>query len=191
MDAHGFLHLLITADPSAPNGFACAELWTTDNLGFGTYQWQIESRIDAYDPWVVLGLFPYGAPLLGPDGSNEIDIEYSLWGASHGHDGGFTIYPDSGTKVGHRGFTFNLAGTYTTSRFTWDAKGIEFWLLGGFQPVGTVSNVISTWNYLPENPAVDIPQRPMPLHINLWLDKGHAPVNHQPVEVIIHTFTKV
>ena len=191
VDASGSLHLLITADPSSPNGFACAEIYTTDSLGFGTYQWQIEGRLDTFDPWVVLGLFPYGPPALGPDGSNEIDIEYGCWGRPDGENVGFTIYPDSGDTMGHRGFKFNLTGTYTTSRFTWGSQGIEFWLMGGFQPAGKTANVIDTWNYTPTNAATTIPQRAMPLHLNLWLDKGHAPANGKPAEVIIHSFTKV
>jgi hypothetical protein len=190
VDTNGYLHLKITADPAAPNGFDCAELSTTNSLGFGTYQWQIESRVDQFDPWVVLGLFPYGPPELGPDGSNEIDIEYSRWGHPKGTDGGFTVYPDSGTTITSHKFNFKLEGTYTTSRFTWDTKGIQFWLMGGFQPVTTTKNVMATWNYTPTNHLVVIPQRAMPLHINLWLDKGHAPTNGQPVEVIIHSFTK-
>jgi hypothetical protein len=191
VDAKGFLHLLITADTNSPNGFDCVELSTSDNLGFGTYQWQIEARIDALDPWVVLGLFPYGPPALGPDGSNEIDIEYSRWGKPAGTDGGFTTYPNSGTIIVSHKFHFVLHGTFTTSRFKWDSKGIQFWLMGGFQPIGKTNNVMATWNYTPTNHLATIPQNAMPLHMNLWLDKGHAPLDGQPVEIIIHTFTKV
>jgi len=190
VDANGYLHLLITADTNSPSGYDCAELYATDNLGFGTYQWQIEARIDTFDPWVVLGLFPYGPPALGSDGSNEIDIEYSKWGASSGNNGGFTIYPNSGKTIGTQAFIFGLTGTYTTSRFTWGGTEIQFWLMGGFQPIGTTQNVMATWNYTPINSSTNIPQRAMPLHMNLWLDKGHAPANGQPVEVIIHAFTK-
>jgi hypothetical protein len=190
VDANGYLHLLITADTNSPNGYDCAELYTTNNLGFGTYQWQIEARIDTFDPWVVLGLFPYGPPAFGVDGSNEIDIEYSRWGKPTGNNDGFTIYPNSGTTVGHKAFTIALTGTHTTSRFTWNSKGIQFWSMGGFQPIGTTTNVIATWNYTPQNSSTNIPQNAMPLHMNLWLDKGHAPANGQPVEVIIRDFTK-
>jgi len=191
VDANGYLHLVITPDASSPNGWDCAELYTTNAIGFGTYQWQIEARTDQLDPWVVLGLFPYGPPALGPDGSNEIDIEYSRWGNPTGTDGGFTVYPDSGTTIISHKFTFNLGGTYTTSRFKWGTKGIQFWLMGGFQPVEATQNVMATWNYTPTNQLVTIPQNAMPLHINLWLDKGHIPSNGQPVEVIIHSFTKI
>src|ERR1700744_2244632 len=51
VDARGWLHLLITASSGSPNGYDCAELYTTDSLGFGTYQWQIEGRLDTFDPW--------------------------------------------------------------------------------------------------------------------------------------------
>ena len=43
-----------------------SELFTTDRLGFGTYQWQVDSPIDTIDKNVVVGLFPYG-PQAGID----------------------------------------------------------------------------------------------------------------------------
>ena len=191
VDTKGCLHLQITSDPASPNGFDCAELVTTDKLGFGTYQWQIQTRVDVFDPWVVLGLFPYGPPDLGPDGSNEIDIEYSRWGRSTGTAGGFTIYPNVGTVMTTHQFAFHLESTETTSRFTWDSKGIHFWLMADLQPVEKTQNVLATWDYTPTNYLDAIPQNAMPLHINLWLDRGHAPANGQPVEVIIRSFTKI
>ena len=190
VDANGFLHLKITYNKTS-NNWDCAELYTTNNLGFGTYQWQIESRIDSFDPWVVLGLFPYGPPTFGLDGSNEIDIEYSRWGNASGTNGWWTVYPYSGKTIGQKIYNFSLKGTYTTSRFNWSSKEIKYWLMGGFQSVGTTANVINSWNYAPTNFSKNIPQHAMPLHMNLWLFRGHAPANGQPVEVIIHDFTKV
>ena len=190
VDAKGFLHLQITSNSTSGKWY-CAELYTTNNLGFGTYQWQIESSIDAFDPWVVLGLFPYGPPALGPDGSNEIDIEYSRWGKAGGNNGWWTVYPDSGTNTGQESYSFHLAGTYTTSRFTWSNKEISYWLMGGFQPAGTTVNVIHSWSYAPTNSYQYIPQHAMPLHMNFWLRRGHAPSNGRPAEVIIHDFRKM
>jgi len=189
VDANGYLHLKITCN-NISGKWDCAELYTTNNLGFGTYQWQIEGPIDAFDPWVVLGLFPYGPPALGPDGSNEIDIEYSRWGNAGGTNGWWTIYPGSGKTIGQKAFRFSLSGTYTTSRFNWSNKEIKYWLMGGFQPLETTTNVIASWNYLPVKFSKDIPQHAMPLHMNFWLYQGHAPANGQPVEIIIHDFKK-
>ena len=185
VDANGYLHLEINYNSTTGN-WDCAELYTTNALGFGTYQWQIESSLDQFDPWVVLGLFPY----LGPDGNNEIDIEYSRWGNSSNSNGWWTVYPNSGATIGQKSYDFSLTGTYTTSRFTWSSTGVRYWLMGGFQPVGTVTNVINSWNYTPTRPSKNIPQKAMPLHLNLWLDQGHAPANGQSVEVIIHSFSK-
>jgi hypothetical protein len=73
VDANGYLHLKITKNG---NTWSAAELFTTDKLGFGTYQWQTDGPIDRFDPNVVLGFYPYGpAGGVGQDGSNEIDIE--------------------------------------------------------------------------------------------------------------------
>jgi hypothetical protein len=55
-----------------PGGhLVCSRLYTNTAHGFGTYQWQIDHRLDTLDPNVVLGLFLY----TGPSGYNEIDIE--------------------------------------------------------------------------------------------------------------------
>src|ERR1700722_197489 len=98
IDGSGYLHLKIT---STAGTWTASELFTTDDLGFGTYQWQVDGPIDVYDKNVVLGLFPYGpAAGIGADGTNEIDIEYARWGQPSGPNGDWTDYPASGTTVG-------------------------------------------------------------------------------------------
>ena len=115
VDASGDLHLRISHDGGT---WSASELFTTDRLGFGTYQWQIEGPLDKYDKNVVLGLFPYGPQAnIGADGTNEIDIEYSRWGQENGDNGDFTDYPASGKTVGELSFTFSLSGLTSTSRF--------------------------------------------------------------------------
>lgn len=185
VDTNGYLHLMISSN-QASGFWDCAELYTTNMLGFGTYQWQTECRTDTLDPWVVLGLFPYA----GPDGNNEIDFEYSRWGNASNSNCWWTVYPKAGSTIGQHPFTFSLGGTYTTSRFTWSSSGVDYWLMGGHQPVGTTTNVISSWSYTPSRSNKNIPQSAMPLHMNLWLYQGHDPSNEQPVEVIIHSFSK-
>ena len=113
-------------------------MFTTDKLGFGTYQWHVDGPIDTYDKNVVLGLFPYGpAAGIGDDGTNEIDIEYSRWGRANGPNGDWTNYPASGTTIGEMSYTFSLGGaTLSTSRFAWTKTSITSSLLAGLQPVG-------------------------------------------------------
>ena len=79
IDASGYLHFKIS---NIGGAWTASEMFTTDKLGFGTYQWQVDGPIDTYDKNIVLGLFPYGpAAGIGGDGTNEIDIEYSALGS--------------------------------------------------------------------------------------------------------------
>ena len=134
IDANGYLHFKIS---NSGGTWTASEMFTTDKLGFGTYQWQVDGPIDTYDKNVVLGLFPYGpAAGIGGDGTNGIDIEYSRWGQANGPNGDWTDYPASGTTIGELAYTFTLGGgTLSTSRFHWTSTSIANSLLGGLQPV--------------------------------------------------------
>ena len=55
IDASGYLHFKISNSGGA---WTASEMFTTDKLGFGTYQWQVDGPIDTYDKNIVLGLFP-------------------------------------------------------------------------------------------------------------------------------------
>ncbi len=186
IDNNGYLHLKITNNGGT---WTAAELFTTDRLGFGTYQWQIDGPIDRFDKQVVLGLFPYGpAAGIGGDGTNEIDIEYSFWGHAHGVNGDWTNYPASGTTVGEMSYKFSLnGGTLSTSRFIWNKTSIQDFLIDGFQPVGSTTDLIKSWTYAPNNPTVNIPQQALPLGMNLWCFEA-TPSDGKNVEVVIRDF---
>ena len=53
----GYLHLQIA---KREGKWTAAELFTTDNMGFGTYQWIIQGDVYTMDQTTVLGLFTYG-----------------------------------------------------------------------------------------------------------------------------------
>ena len=186
IDASGYLHFKISNSGGA---WTASEMFTTDKLGFGTYQWQVDGPIDTYDKNVVLGLFPYGpAAGIGGDGTNEIDIEYSRWGQANGPNGDWTDYPASGTTIGELAYTFTLGGgTLSTSRFHWTNTSIASSLLGGLQPVDGTTGLIKSWTYAPQNPTTNIPQQALPLGMNLWCFNG-PPTDGQPVEIVIRDF---
>ena len=186
VDANGYLHLKISDGTS---GWTASELFTTDRLGFGTYQWQVDGPIDSYDKNVVLGLFPYGpAAGIGADGTNEIDIEYSRWGQASGPNGDWTDYPASGTTIGELSYTFSLApATLSTSRFVWSATSIASALLSGLQPVDETTGLIKSWTYAPANPTINVPQQALPLGMNLWCFDS-PPSDGNPVEIVIRDF---
>ena len=186
VDANGYLHLKITKNG---NTWSAAELFTTDKLGFGTYQWRTDGPTDRFDPNVVFGLYPYGpAGGVRQDGTNEIDIEYSRWGQANGVNGDWTDYPSSGTTIGELSYNFSLnGGTLSTSRFIWSMSQIESFLINGIQPVGSVTDLIKSWTYAPTNSKTNIPQQAMPLGMNLWCFEK-TPSDGLPVEVVIRDF---
>jgi hypothetical protein len=188
VDASGYLHLTIV---NSGGTWTASELFTTDDLGFGTYQWQVDGPIDVYDKNVVLGLFPYGpAAGIGKDGTNEIDIEFSRWGQANGPNADWTDYPSTGTIQGELSFSFSLGGgTLSTSRFVWTSTSITDFLMTGLVPVGSTANLVKSWTYAPPNPTTNIPQQAMPLGINLWCYA--IPSDGKDQEVVIRDFAFV
>ncbi len=186
VDSDGYLHLKIT---NTSGTWTASELFTTEKLGFGTYQWQVDGPIDRLDQNVVLGLFPYGpAAGIGADGTNEIDIEYSFWGHAGGDNGDWTDYPASGKTVGELSYKFSLAGgTLSTSRFIWSKESIQDFLMTGLEPVGATAGLLKTWTYSPTNPTTNIPQQALPLGINLWCFQA-PPSDGKDVELVIRDF---
>ncbi|HWZ90353.1 MAG TPA: glycoside hydrolase family 16 protein, partial [Polyangiaceae bacterium] len=186
VDNNGYLHLKIS---NSAGDWTAAEIFSTDKLGFGTYQWQVDAPIDRFDKNVVLGLFPYGpAAGIGADGTNEIDIEYSFWGNANGVNGDWTDYPNSGKTIGEKSYKFSLnGGTFSTSRFIWSSSSIQNFLMSDFQPVGSTTDLINSWTYAPTNPSTNIPQQAMPLGINLWCFDA-PPSDGKNVEVVIRDF---
>ena len=173
VDDAGRLHLKIS---ERDGKWQCAELYSRQRFGFGRYQWQIVGRTDNLDPQIVLGLFPYTRPDVGPDGTNEIDIEFTRWGKAATPIGNFSVWPavsvpKSATPT--HAFDFKLDGDHTTNRFDWSATGVEFWLLGGHRDDD--QNIIAHWKYAPDEPRKLVPQNPLPLHINFWLFRGAPP----------------
>ena len=184
IDANGYLHLHIVKR----NGkWTAAELFTTEDLGFGTYQWIVEGNVYAMDPTTVLGLFSYG-PVhhIGADAEDEIDIEFSQWNKTcQPCNADFTVYPATGhhKPKGVSAWEDNFrvsGGTLTTARFEWFADHIVFTLMNGVQPIGTVADVIKTETYTSD--ATNIPQVAAPVGINLWCFK-QTPAQDQSVVI--------
>ncbi len=188
IDSDGYLHMKITNNGGT---WTAAEIFTTDKLGFGTYQWQIDGPVDKLDKNVVVGLYPYGPQAgIGSDGQNEIDIEYARWGNASYPNGNYTVYPPTGTGSSEITFDFTLTGTYTTSRFAWSSTRIDFVTLSGFEPLGGTAGLLEAWTFAPASPATQVPQQALPLGMNLWCFQG-VPSNGQNVEIIVRDFTFV
>ena len=184
VDKRGALHLKLTHHGG---GWHCSQVVLSDRLGFGRYQFWIVGRIDQLDPNVVFGLFSYPTPDLGPDGTNEIDIEFAQWGRADAKRGNYTVWPATkGTANAHDRFAFQLNGSYTTHRVIWTPTSVFFQSLNGHQDGD--ANEFARWFFQPSNPRTQLAQQPMPIEINLWLFRGRPPQNNQEVEVIVQAF---
>jgi hypothetical protein len=185
VDDQGALHLKIT---HRGGRWQCAQIVSKDRLGFGRYQFWVVGRIDKFDPNVVLGMFSYPPRDVGPDRTNEIDIEIAKWGRAAAMLGNYTVWPvDQTLGSSHSRFPINLSGSYTTQRFIWSSASIEFQSLGGNRDDN--ANQFAHWLFAPPDPANRISHQPMPFEINLWLFKGQPPTDGQEVEVILRGFT--
>ncbi len=184
VDTNGFLHLKIT---HVANTWHSVELNTQDRLGFGTYQFDVTGPIDQLDPNVVLGLFNYPPPDVGPDGTNEIDIEFARWGAASHPNGNYTVWPAQvGLQRASKTFEFTLTVITTTHQFSWTSQYVAFRSARGL--ASDKAPPFADWVYEPAASNQYIPQQAMPVRVNLWLFQGAAPTNGQEVEIIITRF---
>jgi hypothetical protein len=170
----GYLQLQIS---NRDGKWTAGELFTTDDMRFGTYQWVVEGDVYNMDPTTVLGLFTYGpAHHSGANAENEIDIEFSQWNKTcHGCNADFTVYPSTGNHkpkgVSSWEDNFQVSGgSLTTARMEWRSDQVVFTLMNGVHPIGSVADVIKTETY--SSSTTNIPQAAAPVGINLWCFKG-------------------
>ncbi|WP_137936442.1 glycoside hydrolase family 16 protein [Chitinivorax sp. B] len=184
VDSQGHLHLKI----SYRNGqWRAAELFLPQRLGFGTYQFKLIGRPDLFDDNVVLGLFNYTRPDVGPDATNEIDIEFARWGSAANPMGNYTVYPAvAGLRHSSRTFDVRLNGDYSTHRFNWTSRQVAYQSLHGHQDGNLYE--MSRWLFNPIDYKRLVPQKPLPVHMNLWLFQGKPPKNSKEVEIIVSEF---
>ncbi len=185
IDKNGYVHLRIVNNDGV---YTAAEIFSTDKIGYGTYQWWIQGSIDNMDKSTVLGLFPYGPVAgIGEDAENELDIEFSKWNntlCKGTCNADFTFYPSTGNRsLGPTEKDFNIAlngGTLTTARLVWTPTSVTGTVMSGLQPIGTTANVLETWTFAPPDYKVRIPQVPLPTGMNLWCFKV-LPASNQEV----------
>ena len=185
VDSNGYLHMKISYRGGR---WYCSEVTTQQKLGFGTYMFQVVGQIDKFDRNVVLGLFNYPTPDIGPDGTNEIDIEIARWGNAKAPNGNYTVWPAQvGLSPTSYTFPFTLTSRNSTHSFAWNSQGISFQSFYGLttDPASRFAN----WLFTPADYLNTVPQNAIPLHINLWLFQGRKPVNGKQVEIIIKSFS--
>ena len=184
VDRRGWLHLKISQRGAE---WRAVEVTSERRFGFGRYEFVVHGPVDQLDPNVVLGLFNYPTPDVGRDGTNEVDIEYSHWGARINNIGNFTIYPtQAGIPQTSKTFTLTQSGSDSVQQFDWQSRGVMYQSYWGGGSIPLVQ-----WTFAPPDFAQRVPQQPLPVHLNLWLFQGRPPTDGKGVEIVIRRFTFV
>jgi hypothetical protein len=180
LDPRGQLHVRITNRSSQ---WLCAEIISARTFGYGSYRFELASRVDNLNPNVVLGLFTWSDDPVYAD--RELDIECSRWGnVGDSNNAQFVVQPYD--TAGHLvRFGIPTGVTNSTLLFTWETNRVSFrTLVGSYVTNPAPANVISNWTY-----SLTVPQTgDENARINLWLMNGSAPTDHQEIELIIKSF---
>jgi len=177
--------------------------WSTevillDRLGHGIYSFQTDSDVGSLEANLTFGAFTWdshGDEGSGADPFREIDFEDSRWGnASDPTTSQFVVQP-FGVAGNLRRYTVPDLGDdpALTRFFRWEQDRVEFVALKGHQsPLDfPADSVIDQYVYR-HDPSVGhrIPTEGREsFRFNLWLNRGTAPDDGQPVEVVISDFT--
>jgi hypothetical protein len=183
VDADG-LHLTIS--------FQSGVWWSTEvildgNLGYGTYVFHTESRIDTLDANIVLGIFTWDT--FAPPNYREIDFEFARWGnPSDFTNAQYVVQPYSrpGNIVRFR-VDLTSQDQKLTHVLVWSPGQVELSTYHGHHLPGALPSFqqISSWtNNGPDVPVAGLENARM----NLWLVNGSPPLNGQPEEVLITNF---
>ena len=186
VDSNGYLHLKIA---KVGNTWTCAEITkTAPTVGYGTYSFVVS--IDTFDRNVIFGMFNYPQASVGPDGTNEIDMEIGKFGNANSPNLNYTVYPKalgSTPRNVSQSTNFTIDSGYDTlHKFVWRSGTVAFTTIE--QASGRTSKTLGSWT-TPSSFASQIGGSAEPVHLNLWLNAGNAPSNGQAVEVIVKSFT--
>ncbi|MGV3553503.1 glycoside hydrolase family 16 protein [Rhizobium sp.] len=185
VDTSGRLHLRFSKKKGK---WLAGEVQSVSRLGYGTYEMEFEGDIAGQDRNVVFGFFNYPTPDVGPDATNEIDVEFARWGRSNYKPLNYTVWPArKGMKNAHKVFSFRQGYGKSIHRFTWKRDSVVY---TSEEIRGDGSTGATTyWAFAPKSFKDRISTKPMPVYFNLWGFQGRPPSDDRPVEVIINRFS--
>ena len=172
IDGEGQLHLRIT---NRGGIWYCAEIIGADSLGYGAYEFVLESPVDALDANVVLGLFTWSDR--AQYNHREIDVEFARWGnAADPANAQYVVQPYD--RAGNLVRFTEPAAPWSTHVFTWRPGAVDF--------ASTSTAGSNGWMYN----GSDVPKPGgETVRLNLWLFQGQPPTDGQEVEVVVRRFT--
>ena len=176
VDSRGRLHLRISRRDGR---WYCAEVISERSFGYGTYKFYLETRVDAIDARVVLGMFTWSDD---PAYSHrEIDIEISRWGDVDNKNAQFVVQPYTRPMNIVR-FQIPPELGRTTHSFSWQSGSVFCRSWKGF--VSAPIEIIQQHTF-----THDIPQAGGEnARVNLWLMTGEPPADGKEMEIIVNKF---
>lgn len=195
VDAQGRLHLAVRFRDGR---WRCAEVFTTENVGYGTYWFTTETEVEDLDDRLTFGAFTWDA--FGDDTSipswpyREIDFEDSRWGnPNEGTTSQVVVQPWEPQGNLQRFTIPDLSGDPTLTRiFTWTPNQVEFIAARGVRAPCVIPASVtvhrSTYTHAPAIGRFVPPEGRARFRFNLWINGGGAPRNGQTAEVIVTDF---
>ncbi len=177
VDGNSDLHLKII---NQSGQWLCSELIADTSLGYGTYTFDLKSRVDNFDLNTILGIFTwddiseYAIPV-PEDYFREYDIEFGYWSVPGNDVGQYVIQPWTSPQNIYR---FPMGSEINTiHQWIWEKDVITF------RSLREDSTVIAQFEYDGvhyKDPGTEN------IRINLWLNFGQAPLTSQ--EAILSGF---
>ncbi len=193
VDDQGRLHLKIA---HRCDKWFCSEVVLDASLGYGTYIFTTDGRVDLLDPNVVLGLFTWDTD--APHHHyREIDIEFSRWWDPDEPNNAQYVVQPWDTPGNMFRFKVDMDGQpdeITTHEFTWLPDRIDFLsYFGDFTSSPPASDIIESWSYTGDDVP---PAGGENVRMNFWLlppmgdGQGTArPTDGNEAEIVIKAFS--
>lgn len=167
----------------------CTEVILDASLGYGTYVFETNSRVDSIDKNMVIGLFTWDKSAYDKS-YRELDIEYAKWGnASETTNAQFVVHPCSTCPGCERCTRFNVdlegKDNHITNYLVWSAGKVEFRTYYGkydanvMPPLSALAHKWSFTENIPEPGKENA-------RINFWLYGGSAPASEK--EIVVSNF---
>ena len=105
-------------------------------------------------------MFNYTTPDIGPDGTNEIDIEFATWGDPNAQHGNWTVWP-AVQQSGINATTYSYDTTLGADTRRIVSTGRRIGLLRSLNGlVDDEAGLFQTWTFTPPDYLLRVPQHP-------------------------------
>jgi len=162
-------------------GVTSAEFRSSEKMWYGTYLIEL-NYLPEFEKKYVFGFFTYPSVDIGPDGTNEIDIEISRWGSAarpRGNFGLFTALRSIAHKPIVNRFDLPPINERTFLAVIWEPDYIRYLIF-------TDKELLKSWDIYDDGRGI-IPKYPQSVYINFWsLDNKYQ---SEPAELCVNGFS--